>query len=434
MRRLGLTILVIAVVLIAAVAAFFFWPHGRQDVADARSRMPAGPETAKRGEYLAKAADCAACHSVGSGQPYAGGLAFHLPFGTIYATNITPDRETGIGQWSDSDFVRALHHGVSRDGKDLYPAFPYTSYALLSTEDALAIKDYLFSLEPVHSASPANELKFPYDQRYLLRAWKLLFVPGQRLQPDPQRSPEQNRGAYLVEALGHCGECHTPRNKLYGLDSKQKFAGAVTAGWKAYNITSDRTVGIGGWSDQAIADYLTKGFAQDHGPASGSMGEAVEYSLSHLTADDVKAMVAYMRTIPPIASQGEQPVAEAPPTLKASTQVTPPPQEANGNSLGLDIFQSACASCHGFDGTGVNDPRAALVGSQTVNDPDGVNLIQVLLQGSQLRTDKFEAMMPRFQAYRDVELAAVANYVIAHFGAKSAQISSKQVASARQPR
>ncbi|MGY3450346.1 c-type cytochrome [Bradyrhizobium sp. USDA 4353] len=431
MRRLGLTILGIVVVLAVAAAAFFFWPHGLTDVAEARSRMPTGADSVKRGEYLAKAADCAACHSVGSSRPYAGGLPFQLPFGTIYATNITPDRDTGIGQWSDAEFVRAMHHGVGRDGRDLYPAFPYASYALMSTEDALAIKDYLFSLSPVHAEAPPHQLKFPYDQSYLLRAWKLLFVPRQQFNPDPGQSTAQNRGAYLVEALGHCGECHTPRNRLYGLDSGQKFAGAVTTGWKAYNITSDATAGIGAWSDQALADYLSKGFAQGHGAASGSMAEAVEYSLSHLTPEDIKAMVAYLRTVPAHPAPHELAVAAAPRSLTDSTHLTPAAADNDQESLGLEVFQGACASCHGFDGTGVNDPRAALAGSQTVNDPSGVNLLQVLLQGSRFRTDHVEAAMPSFHAYRDVELAAVANYVLAHFGAKSAQISPDQVAQAR---
>jgi mono/diheme cytochrome c family protein len=431
MRRSWTIVLILLVIILAGIAAFFFWPHGLQDVAEARKRVPLGPESIKRGEYLAKAADCAACHSLGNGRPYAGGLAFHLPFGTIYASNITPDRDAGIGHWSDAEFVRALRRGVSRDGHDLYPAFPYTAYALLSTEDALAIKDYLFSLEPVHASPPPSKLNFPYNQSYLLRGWKLLFLPGHTLEPDPQRSDEQNRGAYLVEALGHCGECHTPRNQLFGLDRGKKFAGAVTAGWKAYNITSDKASGIGGWSDQDLASYLSQGFAHGHGPASGSMAEAVEYSLRHLEAGDIKAMVAYLRTVPAYQAPGEQPVAEVPQPVRQSTPTLPPLHETEGGSLGLQIFQSACASCHGYDGAGINDPRAALLGSQTVNDPTGANLVQALLRGSRLRTEQGDAAMPAFEAYRDVELAAAANYVIAHFGGKLSHITPEQVAQAR---
>ena len=295
MRRSGIAILVIVVVVAIAAAAFFFWPAGSENVAEARTKRPANQDSVKRGEYLAKAADCAACHTLANQKPYAGGLPFNLPFGTIYATNITPDRGTGIGQWSDADFVRALHHGVGRNGQDLYPAFPYTSYALMSTEDALAIKDYLFSLEPVHSVAPANQLGFPYNQRYLMRAWKLLFLPRGQFKPDPQRTAQQNHGAYLIEALGHCGECHTPRSAMYGLDNGKKFAGAVTAGWHAYNITPDPAAGIGNWSDQDLINYLSQGFAQNHGPASGSMAQAVEFSLELFTGSVVAAQLGKHR-------------------------------------------------------------------------------------------------------------------------------------------
>jgi mono/diheme cytochrome c family protein len=432
MRRWISVLLALIVVVIVGAAAFFFWPAGLPDVSEARARMPAGQASITRGEYLAKAADCAACHTLASGKPYAGGLPFKLPFGTIYATNITLDKETGIGNWSDAEFVRALHHGVGRDGEDLYPAFPYASYALMSTEDALAIKDYLFSLEPVRAETPANDLAFPYNQRYLMRAWKLLFVPGEPFAPDAQRPPEWNRGFYLVEALGHCGECHTPRNLLYGLDNGKKFAGAVTAGWKAYNISSDKEVGIGGWSDEAIASYLAKGFAPGHGAASGSMAEAVEYSLRHLTPDDIRAMVAYLRSVPPQNTGDEQPINPDPPAVKASTALTPPPDETNANAVGLGIFQSACASCHGWNGEGLQHPHAALVGSQSVNDPAGTNLLQVLIHGTHMKTNEGDVFMPPFgPAYTDVELAAVANYVIGHFGGRPSNLTPADVAAAR---
>jgi mono/diheme cytochrome c family protein len=326
-----------------------------------------------------------------------------------------------------------MHHGVDRDGKNLYPAFPYSSYALMSTEDVLAIKDYLFSLEPVKQETPPSQLSFPYDQRYLMRAWNLLFVPGDRFEPDPQKPPQWNRGAYLVEAMGHCGECHTPRNRLFAQDSGRKFAGAITAGWKAYNITSDPRTGIGAWTDQQLADYLAKGHAEGRGAASGSMAEVIEYSTQYLTKDDIDAMVAYLRTVPPQDSGDATIVQEDPPAVAASTQITPPPEQLAAPSLGLSVFQSACASCHGWNGEGIQHPHAALVGSQSVNDPEGTNLLQVLIHGSHMRTGEGDVFMPSFgKGYTDAELAAVANYVIGHFGAKEAAITPADVAAARQ--
>jgi mono/diheme cytochrome c family protein len=428
MRRWAKIVLGIVVIGAAGAVAFFAWPHSLEDVSAARARL-AGSDTVARGEYLARAADCAACHTLGKDKPYAGGLPFHLPFGTIYANNITPDKETGIGRWNDAEFVRALHHGVAQDGKDLYPAFPYTSYASITTEDALAIKDYLFSIEAVRSETPTNSLSFPYNQRYVMRAWKLLFLR----QHDVAGSDERvKRGAYLVDALGHCGECHTPRNAMFALDGSQKFAGAVTAGWKAYNISSDKEHGIGGWSDQQLADYLSKGHAEHRGAASGSMAEAVEFSLRYLSRDDLSAMVAYLRTVPPQKGISEGLVADDPPSVRRSGPTTPPADEAKSSSLGLAIFQSACASCHAWNGEGLQHPHAALVGSQTVNDPSGVNLLQVLIKGSHLRTDQGDVFMPAFAAaYTDDELAAVANYVLAHFGDKPGNIKPEQVRDAR---
>ena len=373
-----------------------------------------------------------ACHTAPGGQRYAGGLPFRLPFGTIYAPNITPDKETGIGNWTDADFVRAMHRGVGRNGEMLYPAFPYASYALMSTDDALAIKAYLFSLPALHAPTPPSTLAFPFNQRYLMRAWRLLFVPGHRFEPDGGKPADWNRGAYLVEAMGHCGECHTPRNLLYGLDSGRKFAGAVTEGWKAYNITSDKQSGIGAWSDEQLASYLSTGFAEGRGAASGNMGDAVEHSLRYLTADDIHAMVAYLRTVPPQRSGDAPPVTPDPPAVKAASAYAPAPDEARGQTLGLHVFQSACASCHGWNGEGLTHREAGLLGSRTVNDPQATNLLQVVLHGARLTGRNGQSFMPEFgQAYSDEEIAAVANYVLAHFGGRQGAVKPADVAAAR---
>jgi len=175
----------------------------------------------------------------------------------------------GIGDWSDADFLRAVHQGIARDGEHLYPAFPYDSFTYLTDDDALAIKAYLFSLPPVRNAVPETALSFPFNQRWLMAAWSFLYSPNRRFEPNADRSPEWNRGAYVVEALAHCGECHTPRNLAQALDNRRKFSGAVTAGWRAFNISSDRATGIGAWSDEDLEQYLSTGHAQGHGSAAG---------------------------------------------------------------------------------------------------------------------------------------------------------------------
>jgi mono/diheme cytochrome c family protein len=432
MKRWGLTLLGLVVVAVLAVAAFLFVPH-RLEAVSVPADMPKGQALLARGEYLARAADCVACHTAPGGKPYAGGLPFKLPFGTLYAPNITPDGDTGIGQWSDAEFVRAMHHGVGKAGEDLYPAFPYASYALTSDADALAIKAYLFSLAPVRAETPANTLSFPYNQRYIMRFWKLLFVPGHADQPDPTQPADVNRGRYLVEALGHCGECHTPRNQLYALDNNKKFAGAVTEGWNAYNITSDKEAGIGAWSDDQIAQYLSNGHADRRGSASGNMAEAVSFSLRYLSAEDIRAIVAYLRRVPPQNTGSEPPVTLDPPLVKASTAYTPAPDESRQGSLGLTLFQGACASCHAWNGEGQQTSHAALIGSQTVNDPKGTNLMQAILRGVRLETAEGASNMPAFgQAYSDIEVAALSNYVIDHFGGQHGQVTPADVAKARQ--
>src|ERR1700680_472614 len=201
----------------------------------------------ERGAYLARAADCMVCHTSQGGKEYAGGLAFRMPFGTLYSTNITPDKETGIGNYSDQDFLNAVHRGTRRDGARLYPAMPFASYTYMTDADALAIKAYLFSLAPVPAAAPANTLIFPFNQRWAMTLWSAMFNPDTRFEPDTSKSTEWNRGGYVAEALAHCGECHTPRNLAFALNNRKKFGGAVTQGWRAFNISSDNNTGLGAW-------------------------------------------------------------------------------------------------------------------------------------------------------------------------------------------
>jgi mono/diheme cytochrome c family protein len=367
----------------------------------------------QRGEYLARAADCTACHTAPGGKPYAGGFPFHLPFGTMYSPNITPDKETGIGTWSDASFLNAIHKGIDDEGQRLYPAMPYASYSVMTDADALAIKAYLFSLAPVHAPAIPNDLHFPFNQRWAMGIWSWAFNPGKTFQPNTAHSAEWNRGAYLAEGLAHCGECHTPRNLAFALDNRSKFSGAVTAGWKAYNITSDHDTGVGGWSGAELARYLSTGHADGHGTGSGPMGEAVDDSLRYLSDSDMHALVTYLQSIPAMASS------DMPATLKGPA----PASHRDGVVAGFDergkhLFAGACASCHDWTGVSPILPYATLTGARAVNDPSATNVAQIIILGTRRQTARGASVMPAFgSVYSDSEIAALANYVTARFGA-----------------
>ena len=427
MRRLTKVAGGLALTGILAVGAFAAWRLYDRDPEIHAADVVATPDLVARGEYLVKAADCAACHSIPGGKPFAGGLAFHLPFGAIYSTNITPDKETGIGSWSDDDFVRALHEGIAKDGSRLYPAFPYTSYAGLSRDDAVAMKAYLFSVAAVNAPARANGLAFPFNQRWTLAFWDIAFLDQHRFRPDPAATDVQNRGAYLATALGHCGECHTPRNAGFAMETGRQFGGALLQGWRADNITTDQAYGIGGWSDAQIADYLRYGHALGRGSAAGPMAEAVADSLQYLTPEDAQAVVAYLRRIEPQTGTPGTQVDPAPAPMTTSSAWAPGPQDPK-TEPGRRIFEGACASCHSWNGKGRQTDYAALAGSQAVNDPQGVNLIQVLLTGADLKTRHGTGYMPSFRdGYTDAELAAVADYVIGHFGGKAGVVTAETV-------
>jgi mono/diheme cytochrome c family protein len=432
---------VVAIVVVAVAAGIWFirgpGPLAFSDgpkvaLADYHGADPTGVPAAlakasvvERGAYLARAADCMVCHTSQGGKDYAGGLGFKLPFGTLYSTNITPDKETGIGNYSDRDFLNAVHRGVRRDGARLYPAMPFTSYTYLSDADALAIKAYLFSLPPVRAAAPANTLTFPFNQRWAMGFWSAVFSTDSRFEPDTSRSSEWNRGAYLAEALAHCGECHTPRNLAFALDNRRKFGGALTAGWRAFNISSDKTTGVGSWRDEDLVSYLSIGHATDHGTASGPMGEAVDHSFSRMAPEDIRAVVAYLRSVPAITST-DLPAKLAPPASASHRD------GGTADPRGKMVFEGACVSCHGWTGQSPTSPFATLTGAWAVNDPGATNVAQIIISGTKRKTPADAVSMPAFgSAYSDTEIAAVANYVTARFGSKASQITANDVAELR---
>jgi mono/diheme cytochrome c family protein len=436
-------LIIAAIVIVAVVAAgVFFWLvgpgpmafAGGQTVAlsDYREADPtgvpanlAGADQIKRGEYLIRAADCEVCHTAPGGAAFAGGLAIPLPFGTLYSTNVTSDKETGIGDYSDADFLNAVQCGIRKDGSRLYPAMPYPSYTYITDADALAIKAYLFSRPPVHEANRADALGFPFNQRWSMIFWSWAFNANSRFAPNTAQSAQWNRGAYLAEALAHCGECHTPRNLAFALNNRKKFAGAETAGWHAFNITSDKGTGIGGWSDDEVLAYLTTGHALNRGTAAGPMGEAVDESFSHMAPSDIRALVVYLRSVPAISE----------PDLPATIAPAAPPrpdEDRTAVALGKKVFQEACVSCHDWSGISAISPYATIAGARAVNDPKATNVAQIVISGTRRSTPNGIISMPAFgAAYSDIEIAAVANYVTARFGSEPSKVTEKTVADLR---
>jgi mono/diheme cytochrome c family protein len=441
MRARG-TVLVIFVLLIAA--AVFAWKifnpgpmtfAGGSTVAltDYRAADPTGvpgdlanADVVKRGEYLARAADCRACHTVARDRLYAGGLPILLPFGTLYSTNITPDKETGIGNYSDQDFLNAVQRGIRPDGTRLYPAMPFPSYTRMTDADALAIKAYLFSLPAVRAQNLPSTFGFPYNQRWLMGLWSAFFNENSRFRPVATQSTEWNRGAYLAEALAHCGECHTPRNLALALDNRNKFAGALTAGWYAFNISSDNGSGIGAWSEDDVRNYLSTGHAAGRGTAAGPMGEAVDQSFKDVASSDILALVTYLRSVPPIASP-DLPAKLAPPAPNS-----PKKGNATADAVGKRVFEGACVHCHDWTGVSQLSPFATIAGTRGVNDRTATNVVQIVISGTTRHTPDGVISMPAFGgAYSDTEIAAVANYVTARFGAERSKLTDKDVAELR---
>ena len=416
-RKLWAIVIVIAAAVAAAVVIAVRVPDPGVSPALAQ-RQP----DATHGQYIATLGDCAACHTKPGGKTLAGGLPLKTPLGTIYTTNITPDRDTGIGNYSFADFARAMRLGVRPDGARLYPAMPYTAYAKMSDED---LQDLFAYLQKNIAAGEPNAARqhhrWPLNKRWPVAFWNVMFLDSSRLTPDPAKDASWNRGAYIVEGLEHCGECHTPRRVTQNLDNAQKFSGAVLQGWKAYNITAEQAI------RPRRLERRSARVLSEHRPcrrplsASGPMAEAVDNSLRYATPDDIHAIVAYLRGIAPIDNAPA--IAQNPP---AANEASP------AAGLGVQVFAGNCANCHDWDGKGVQSPYADLRGSRTVNDPDATNLMAILLAGSNAPLPVEHAFMPPFaRGHSDDELAAVANFVNGFFGNGTAKVTSADIDKAR---
>ncbi|MFM0317082.1 cytochrome c [Paraburkholderia nemoris] len=404
------------------------------DNAAATPTAAASSDLVKRGEYLARAGDCVACHTADKTRPFAGGLPINTPFGTIVTPNITPDPDTGIGQWSDADFLRAMHEGVGKSGERLYPAFPYAEYTKVTDQDALAIRAYLNTLTPIHYAPPSNSLKFPFNQRWLMVFWNLFNFDEGRFVPDPKQSAEWNRGAYLVQGLAHCEECHTPRNFTQGLKTSSRFSGAVQAGWHAYNVTSDKNSGVGNWSDDELVAYLSTGAAPGRANAAGPMAEVVTDSTQYLTREDIRSIVTYLRSVPPINGGESRPRDQwGNPAVDDVTAL----RGTKINAVnGAQLFIANCATCHNWTGQGVgaSAPGAypSLIHNSAVGASDANNLAMVILHGVSRTTKQADVLMPAFGTQlTDDQVAAITNYVTKRFGNPQSTVTVDQVAKLR---
>jgi mono/diheme cytochrome c family protein len=348
----------------------------------------------QKGRYLATAGDCVSCHTAPGGKPLAGGLTVSTPFGPMVTPNITPDKETGIGAYTDDQFYKALHDGIGSDGQYLYPVFPFQWYTRVTRDDVLAIKAYLFSVPAVHAEQKVNQLNFPFSIRESLLGWRQLFFTAGEFQPDPAQSAEINRGKYLVTGLGHCGECHTEHNALGGTDKAKAYEGATIDGWYAPNITSDMQEGIGGWSQAQLVSYLKTGIAPGKGIVAGPMAEVVTESLSKLTDSDVNAIAAYLKSIP-----AKKAFPDTRPTTATDTR---PP--------GSQTYITFCASCHQANGEGMNGVIPALKGNGSVLAQGPEDIISVVLGGLQAKGTY--APMPAIGAgMTDQQVADAVNYV-----------------------
>ncbi|RDU95154.1 cytochrome c [Trinickia dinghuensis] len=419
-----------------AAAAGTAGPSGGsgQEAAAVASTDDGTADLVKRGEYLARAGDCIACHTADKSRPFAGGLPIGTPFGTLYTPNITPDPETGIGRWTDADFLRAMQQGIGKGGEHLYPAFPYAEYTRITERDVLAIRAYLNTLAPIRYTPPRNDLSFPFNQRWLMFFWNLFNFHEGRFVPDPKQSPQWNRGAYLVEGLAHCEECHTPRNFMQGLKSSDRFSGAVQAGWRAFNITPDRAGGIGNWSDEDIVRYLGTGAVPGRANAAGPMADVVADSTQYLTPEDLRSIAAYLHSVRPVVGGQTRPrdqwgsPADDVKRLRG-TRVT--------SVDGAQLFVANCASCHNWTGQGIgaSSPLAypSLIHNSVVGAPDSDNLAMVILHGVNRHTKEADVMMPAFgNELDDDQIAAIANYVTKHFGNPKATVTADDVGKLRQ--
>jgi mono/diheme cytochrome c family protein len=416
MRR-GVAATLLGVVVLAALLAGWVWSANlRDEDALATTSVPMDADAVARGAYLARAGNCMGCHTQRGGAPYAGGRGVPTPFGTIYAPNITPDREHGIGVWSPAEFWRALHNGRARDGRLLYPAFPYPNYTRVTRTDADAIYAYLMSLPPVAEADRPHALRFPFDQQAALAVWRALYFKPARYAPDANRAADWNRGAYLVEGLGHCNACHAARNAFGATSGPFDLAGGLipVQNWYAPSLASPQEAGVADWDVQQVADLLKAGVSA-RGSVMGPMVEVVGGSTQYLSDADLRAMAVYLKSLP----QTVTPASEIKPAGAATV------------AAGAQLYTTHCAACHGDHGEGAPGAYPALAGSRAVNLKSPANLVHMVLEGgfppATAANPRPYGMPPFAPVLSDEELAQLLSFLRSSWGNRADEVTSFDV-------
>ncbi|MBL5861959.1 c-type cytochrome [Serratia fonticola] len=406
--------LALLIVLIAAIVIAVLWWRENRSYDGPVQQVTASSEQIARGRYLTQAADCAACHTAAGGAPLAGGYPLDTPFGTIYGSNLTPSADQGIGRWTKDDFFLALTQGVAPGGRHLYPAMPYTSYKGISREDADAIYAYLMSRPAVDVAIPANEMPFPFNQRMALIGWNLLFRNSDPLPASSQgSSAEWQRGRYLSDVLGHCGECHTPRGMLGQMEVNKPMQGGDLGRFIAPDITP-QALAQRGWTPEDLSRFLSTGLAPQ-GSAFSEMHMVVDLSTRHLTPEDHRALVTYL-----MGDKPPQPVAA---------------KIGQGSDAGRITYLDQCSACHERDGAGIPHVAVAMRDNATLRQPDGKNLIVSVLDGlpaQQFPGNESMQSMPGFaDRLDDAQIAELVNYLRVTWGGLPADITAEQVKALR---
>ncbi|MEN3365822.1 MAG: hypothetical protein V7606_3096 [Burkholderiales bacterium] len=419
MKRV-LSIIIVLLVLAVGIVYYLGVREG-DEVAAPRPPVVSSAEQIEKGRYLVRAGDCIACHTTRGGAPYAGGRAILTPFGAIYASNITPDKETGIGSWTADDFWRALHHGKSKDGKLLYPAFPYPNFTRVTRADSDAMYAYFQTLPAISQKNKEPELDFPFNHRLLLAGWRALYFRPGVYRPEQARSVEWNRGAYLVQGLGHCAACHTTRNILGAPEQKADLSGGMIpmVNWYAPPLNSATEAGLGNWELQHLADLLKTGVSV-RGVASGPMAEVVWQSLQHLSDNDIRAMSTYLKSVP---QAGDPAGRSGPPKRNAENEKT--------LKQGAALFEKHCVDCHKTGGEGAPPHYPALAGNRGLTASEVVNPVRLTLYGgyppSTQGNPRPYGMPPFGNVLNDQEIAAVVSYVRNAWGNQGSMVTPAQV-------
>lgn len=403
-----------------------------RDEADVAASDPSTPATSTnaaelvaRGAYLARAGNCQGCHTTRGGAPYAGGLGLETPFGTVYSSNLTPAPKTGIGSWTSAHFWRALHNGRSKDGRLLYPAFPYPNYTQVTRADADALFAYLKSLPPVDQPATPHALRWPYSTQASLAVWRALYFSPGVYEPEPRQTADWNRGAYLVRGLGHCAACHASRNALGATENEQALSGGLIPmqNWYAPSLSSPAEAGVGEWSQPEIVRLLQSGVSA-HGSAIGPMAEVVLNSTQYLNPADLEAMAVFLKALPQTPRE---------PTQAQAVAATAP--RGRNAERGAKLYEQHCVQCHGEQGQGVANAYPRLAGNRAVTMASTANLVQIVLNGGYAPATAGNprpfGMPPYVLVLSDSDIAAVLTHLRTSWGNRAPEVTEFEVSRLR---